>query len=77
MTLRSQGRMDEAVVHFRRALAIAPDRPHVLSGLAAALAALGEITEARVHLVCALDLATAGENEEAARAIRAQVQKLQ
>ena len=75
-TLRSQGRIDEAVEHYRHAQAIAPDRPSVLSGLGAALAARGDLEESRVHLARALELATAAGNEQAAGAIRAQLEKL-
>ena len=75
-TLLSQGRIDDAVAHYRSAHEIAPDRPSVLSGLGAALAARGEIEEARTHLARALELVTAAANEEAARAIRAQLEML-
>jgi len=46
VALQDQGRLDEAVDHYRRAIALAPDYPPVYNNLGTALRAKGQLTDA-------------------------------
>lgn len=55
--LRGQGQLDDAIVHYRRALAANPGSAQVHNNLASALAERGDTTDAIEHLRAALRIA--------------------
>jgi predicted O-linked N-acetylglucosamine transferase (SPINDLY family) len=54
-----ESRLDEAIIHFRRAIEIVPQSPEVHSNLAAALHDRGHLDETLVHLRKAVELTQA------------------
>ena len=70
------GRIDEAIVHYQKALDIKPDYADAHYNLGLALARRGHVNEALDHFHKALDLASARNDRALADAIRAKL-KLQ
>jgi Tfp pilus assembly protein PilF len=54
--LQDQGRLDEAIVHFRRAVALDPEGADARNNLGAALASKGLVDEAVTQFRRALDI---------------------
>ena len=56
VSLKEQGKLDEAVKHLREAVRISPDRPRSQHNLGVALAKQGKLFEAILHLSKAVEL---------------------
>jgi len=72
-----QGKLDEAVQHFARALQLKPGLAEAHSGLGGALAAQGRLNEAIPYFQQALALATAQGNTALAESIRTRLKSYQ
>ena len=71
-----QGRLDDAIEQFSKAVEIKPDYLEARFNLGIALAARGRGTEAMEQYQTALALAEARKNRAAAEAIRGQINRL-
>jgi protein O-GlcNAc transferase len=69
--------IDEAIVSYRKALAISPEFLEARFNLAVLLAERKEFAEAIVHYEKALDLAVKGNDNAMADTVRSQIKKLQ
>jgi Flp pilus assembly protein TadD len=71
--LAGQGKFDEAIEHYRKALETAPDDADAHINLGNALTSLGRVEEAIGHYRKALGLASARNDRALADAIRARI----
>jgi len=75
--LAGRGQLDEAIEHYRQALAIKPDYAEAHYNLGAALAARGRLDEAAEHFQKALRAALSRNDAAMANVIRTQINALQ